>query len=261
MLRELTELHRQGRIQGIRIVTAPDCCSVCAEVAESLYDPAIAPPLPIIGCAHGWQCRCQYAEEPLPLDARGLESMRRLERMERERELRRRGVPIGGPRWLHLLVIAVSLAAVALTFVLAKSDLAVGSSALTIGIVAVLLCAVVAVFALRRQRPLPSPTGTYLLVGLFILVVAFWPLLGLKLPAGLTLQHLNRLQQTSLTPRLSTAALAPLLQPREVLAAAGLTLLLLGALGTGMDPENGRQARMGPSSSAGLSSQKRKRGY
>jgi hypothetical protein len=239
-LKELTQLYLQRRIQGIRIATAPNCCQVCSEIAESIYDPAIAPPIPIVGCEHGWQCRCQYAEEPMPLDARGLESMSRLERMERERQLRRRGIAIGGPRGLHLLVAFVSLAAIAAGIGAALSAAEWRGWPLVLSLAAPAVSLLVAAMAMRRLRPLPSPPYTYVLCGLIILVVGLGPLWGLSLPAGLDLQHADRISAATAAPRFSKESFLALSRGLQLLSIAGLVLLLAGLIDS---PLSSRQAR------------------
>jgi hypothetical protein len=227
-LQELTQLYLQRRIQGIRIATAPGCCRVCAEISESIYDPAIAPPIPIVGCEHGWQCCCQYAEEPMPLDSRGLEAMQRLERMERERQLRRRGIAIGGPRALHIVAGVLALIAIAAAVWSVLSAAAWPGWLVALPLVPAVISVAVAVMAIRRWRPLPPPARTYVLCGLVLLVLGLGPLWGLALPAGLDLQHLDRLAAVTATPQLSTTALLALSRGLQMLALAGLLLLLTG---------------------------------
>jgi hypothetical protein len=170
-LANLKELYRQQLIQGVRIIATHGCCPVCQEVAASIYDPAIAPPIPVAGCADGWNCRCMYAEQPLPLDDRGRNAMRRVEAIERERELRRAGVPLGGPRWMHLIVIALAIVIAITTLATAPEH----SKALLFGIVLAACAGTVAILALRRLRPIPSPPWTYIVCGAGIALLALTP--------------------------------------------------------------------------------------
>jgi hypothetical protein len=228
-LQELTQLFLQRRIQGIRIATAPGCCQVCSEVAESIYDPAIAPPIPIVGCEHGWQCRCQYAEEPMPLDERGLDSMRRLERIERERALRRRGIALGGPRALHIFSAAIALLAImAAIWGALVGDLR--GWAVVLPVVPAALTLGVAAMAIRRLRPLPAPARTYLICGLLILILGLGPLWGLRIPEDLSLNHLDRIGSLTAAPSFSRETIAGLARALQALAISGFVLLLAGAI-------------------------------
>jgi hypothetical protein len=241
-LAELTALYHQHRIQGVRIATAPGCCAVCAEVAASLYEPSIAPPLPIIGCVNGWQCRCQYAEEPLPLDDRGRQAMQRLDSLERERELRRAGIAIGGPRPLHILVIVAGvLAGILAISALGAGTFSGGQTLASILIAAAL--ALVAVMAVRRLRPIPSPAWTYAAGGLALAAVALWPLFGLQLPAIAGLRHLQGFSEVSATPHLTTDALAGLSRVQQAMAALGALLLLLGLVDLAIAPNRSAPVR------------------
>ncbi|HTE84303.1 MAG TPA: hypothetical protein VK821_06195 [Dehalococcoidia bacterium] len=227
-LADLKELHRKQRIQGIRIVTAGGCCDVCAEVAASIYDPSIAPPLPVVGCASGWQCRCQYAEVPLPLDERGLRAMERLEGLERERALRRAGVALGGPRALHYSVMVAALAIAIASLWWAGTSGSARLWPVPASIVFAGISAVVALLAVRRQRRIPPPPWTYVVCGLGAALVALGPLWGLQLPPGLDIQHLGRLSSLAVTPSLSADTLERLPRAQQAVAATGVVLFALG---------------------------------
>jgi hypothetical protein len=220
-LAKLRDLYQQQLIQGVRVVTAPNCCPVCQEVAASIYSPSIAPPIPIAGCTDGWNCRCMYAEQPLPLDERGRRAMRRIEAIERERELRRAGIPIGGPRWLHLT--AIGLAIIIGVASLAAPD---HSKSLFADIALAACAATVAVLALRRVRPVPSPPWTYVACGAGIVLLAFTSVdavlsegLGI-LQQGLTFAESNSGSLWAVNGAPAT--------DQAVLIAGGLALLLLG---------------------------------
>jgi hypothetical protein len=50
-----------GAIGGVRIVSAEDCCLVCAGVAGQTYHPDVAPRIPIAECTTTEGCRCAYS--------------------------------------------------------------------------------------------------------------------------------------------------------------------------------------------------------
>jgi hypothetical protein len=226
-LSNLKELYRQQRIQGVRIVTAPNCCSVCHEVAASIYDPSIAPPIPIAGCADGWNCRCMYGEEPLPLDERGRRAMQRIEAMEHERELRRAGVPVGGPRWLHLSVMAVAIAIAvsSLHFAFTAADAPV----LAAEAVLAAFAGTVAIQAMWRLRPIPNPAWVYIACGAGVALLALAPidaLISMALAASRTGHPFDQLSIEGIL----SGSLAQLTAVQIFPLAGGLALMLLGLL-------------------------------
>lgn len=233
VLRELTAQYLGRRIQGIRIVTASDCCPICAEVAASVYEPSITPPLPIVGCWHGWACRCMYSEEKLPLDERGLRAIERLELMERERHLRRRKVASGGPRVLHqaamLVGVAVGMGADVLWHSAGNQGDQVARTAALVLLLAVVVLAV-ALGAMRRFRPLPSPAWTYMLTGVVVAGLGLQPLIALHLPAIWSPSNLAVLAQTSVSANLSLDAVLTLAPGWRALLISGTAMFLIGLL-------------------------------
>jgi hypothetical protein len=231
-LRNLKALHRQQRIQGIRILTATDCCSVCREVAASIYHSAIVPPIPIAGCANGWNCRCMYGEEPLPLDEHGQRAMHRLAELEHERELRRAGVPIGGPRWLHLstLIIAAAVVIFALYILISTQATPPGYRAAVLAETALAaIVAAVAVLAIRRIRPIPSPAWLYTICGACISFLALLPLNVVLSWAPVS--SWDALPVSSMLATLLAGSRSQINSAQGIVAAGGLALMLLGLLG------------------------------
>lgn len=230
-LQELTDLYYQRRIQGIKLIMAPDCCRVCAEVGASIYEPSVAPTLPVVGCWDGWQCRCLYAEEPLPLDERSRGAMDRLQQLERERDLRRRKVARGGPRRLHQIVLGLGVAALAgILLLLTGAPAAQESAAVSDSILSallVLVCCGVAIAAMRRVRQLPAPAPIYLLAGAVLAFAALNPLLGFHTPPSSWFTNPSGLSQSGFSPNLTLEMLKGLGLGRQILALDGAVLLCL----------------------------------
>ena len=243
VLRELTDLYYQRRIQGIKIVTTPDCCRVCAEIGASIYEPSVAPTLPVVGCWDGWQCRCMYSEEALPLDQRGLQAMDRLQQLERDRDLRRRKVARGGPRPLHRAVAVIALSAAA-GAALSWFD---GSRTSIVGTILALViaaaCAVSAVGALRRWHRLPSPGLAYLLCGSVLAAIGFRSFVDMGSPGAGWLTNPSRLEQMRFSLHLGGSAMPAVGVGLQILAMAGIALLGLGFVTMVLAPSYERRVR------------------
>lgn len=241
-LGELTALYYQRRIQGIRVRTEPGCCRVCTDVAVSIYEPSVAPTLPVVGCWHGWRCRCMYAEEPLPLDEKGHAALRTLAAREREAILRQRKVARFAPRLFHEAVIACAamLAAGALWQFLDGARPALWTVLLPLALAGV--CIVLALEAMARTRPLPMPQWIDILAGLAAAGLGLRSLAQAHFPAGLSVADPDLLSGAHLTLTLSGHALLVLPRGEQMLAAAGLALLLAGLAGVIISPGYRRRA-------------------
>lgn len=230
VLHELTDLYYQRRIQGIKIVTTADCCRVCAEVGASIYEPSVAPTLPIVGCWDGWQCRCMYSEEALPLDHRGLQAMERLQQLERDRELRRRRVARGGARPLHRAAAVLALGAVAGAVLGWFGE---GQSPVVTAVLALILAGAVvvsAVGALRRWQRLPAPGWAYLLCGGGLAGIGLHSLVGVGAPASGWLTDPSRLEKIHLALQPGGFSVQTLGLGQQIIALAGVAMFILGLI-------------------------------
>jgi hypothetical protein len=242
-LKDLTSLYYQRRIQGVRVQTAPGCCRTCADVAASIYEPSVAPTLPIVGCASGWQCRCQYAQEPLPLDAQGREALRLLALQERERELLRHHVALSAPRRFHQVI--VTLAALIAFGALGQRFDRVRTAPWQILLPLALagVCAALAAGAMARRRLLPSPQWIDVVCGFLVAMTGLRSALQLRLPGGLQLGDLGRSTGAQFSLELSRKVLLSLPHGQQALALTGCALLLLGLFGVITGPGYRRTAR------------------
>jgi hypothetical protein len=242
-LKHLTGLYYQRRIQGIRLQTAAGCCRTCADVAASIYEPSVAPPLPIVGCDAGWQCRCQYAQEPLPLDAQGLEALRRLALQEHERELRRHHVARSAPRRFHQLVVALA-ALIALGALGQRFDRArTAPWQILLPLALAGACAAVAAGAMVRRRLLPPPQWIDVVCGAVVAVTGLRSTMQVRLPGGLRLGDLGQVTAARFSLELSPKLLLSLPHGQQALALTGFALLLLGLVGVITGPSYRRTAR------------------
>jgi hypothetical protein len=54
-------MRARGALQGIKIITAPDSCSACQALADTVYHPDQTPIIPIEQCSNRQGCRCTYS--------------------------------------------------------------------------------------------------------------------------------------------------------------------------------------------------------
>lgn len=235
-LAELAGRYYQRRIQGIRVQTAMGCCRACAEVASSIYEPAVAPPLPVVGCWHGWRCRCMYVEEGLPLDGRGHAALKVLADRERERQLRRRGVARFAPRVLHevMLAFAAMLALGAIWQYLNDEQPPLWSA--VIPLVLAIICGGLALGAIMRLRPLPSPVWLDAVCGLVAAAIGLRSGIRLLFPTELRIEYLGQLAETHVSLRLTGQEFHSLADGERLLVAAGLALFVAALLALVVSP-------------------------
>ena len=226
-LHDLTIAFYARRIQGVKIVTENDCCPICADVAASIYEPMAVPPIPIVGCWYGWRCRCAYGEEPLPLDEHSRQALARMQAEEKENELRRRGVALGGPRRLHQAAIAVAV-------VLMLGSLASWFDYRAIVLLLGFVCVLVGVASMRRVRRVPSPPWIYGICGLIVVLLALYPLAGVDLPPSVLSGQFDALGQTHFAPNLTVGGLQAFSDPQKAQGVLGLLLLVLGVVDLGL---------------------------
>jgi len=235
-LADLTTEYYQRRIQGIRIGTQPNCCRVCADVADSIYEPSAVPTLPVVGCHHGWYCTCMYEAEPLPLDARGQAALETLARHERDLALRRRGIARFAPRPLHEIVFAFTLLlGVAALWQYADSQApAPWQVLLPLGLA--IMCASMAVGAILRFRWMIAPAFFDAVGGAVALVAAVRTVVQFRLPVTLPLEPSEELTRVHLLLSLSGYGLDSLPAPERLVAVAGFALLVAGIAGLILGP-------------------------
>jgi hypothetical protein len=235
-LADLTTEYYQRRIQGIRIRTQAGCCAVCADVAESIYEPSAVPTLPVVGCQHGWYCNCMYDSEALPLDARGQAALATLARQERDAALRRRGIARFAPRPLHEAVFAFSIVLAAAAVWQYAGGMPPGVWDVLLPLSLALVCGTLAIGAIVRLRWMIAPAFIDAVSGIVVMIVAVRTAVQFRWPVGLQLDRAEDLRRAHLLLTLSGYGLDSLPAPERLIAAAGLAIFVAGLAGLILGP-------------------------
>jgi len=235
-LADLTTEYYQRRIQGIRIGTQSGCCRVCADVADSIYEPSAVPTLPVVGCHHGWYCTCMYEAEPLPLDARGRAALETLARQERDAALRRRGIARFAPRPLHEIALAFSLLLAGAALWQLTDTVPPAPWEVLLPLTLAVICAAMTVGAILRLRWMVAPAFFEAVSGAVTVFVAVRTAVQFPLSVGLPLEPAADLRRVHLLLSLSGYGFGSLPAPERLVAAGGLALLVAGIAGLILGP-------------------------